>query len=63
MALIKVRYPDKYPYPAVYNWCKENCKGAFYSGSDWQNWVVGENNRMVQFRLESDAVMFAIKWS
>ncbi len=61
--LIKVRYPDKHNRVLVHAWLKENAKGEWYNGKDWDNWEVGEENRMVQFAQESDAVLFALRWS
>lgn len=61
--MIKVRFPDHHSFPAVYHWLRENCQGKFYTGSDWTNWRIGENNRMVEFTDQADAVRFALVWS
>lgn len=62
MKFITVRYPDFHDWHRVYSWCEDNCQGGYYGGSDWGNWAVGEKNRMFQFELESDAVLFALRW-
>jgi len=61
--MITVRYNDDLDFHRVYSWCEENCHGDWYSGMDWNNWVPGEHNRIVQFVDRDDAVLFALRWS
>ena len=63
MKFITVRYPDHHNWHIVYTWCEDNCTDSFYNGDDWDNWVFGERNRMVQFKSELDAVQFALRWA
>lgn len=63
MKFIKVGYSDHHNWHQVYSWCEDNCTGNWYGGSDWDNWVVGEENGMIEFESEKDAVMFALRWS
>lgn len=54
------------------HWCKENIGPGKWSHGEVQNWEGMDNNRWViwsmfgstffQFRQESDAVLFALKW-
>ena len=36
----------------IWTWCEEHCKGEFWVGMGWGS-----------FELESDAVMFLLRWS
>ena len=58
-----VRYIDERNFHEVYSWCVNNCQDSFYPGSDWDNWAIGESNRMVQFENEADAILFTLRWS
>lgn len=62
MALITIRYPDELNYGIVYHWLDMNCEGKFYPGTDWGNWELNKKNHIVQFELESDAVIFSLRW-
>lgn len=62
MKFTTIRYSDEYKFTEIYNWCKQNCKNEFYTGSDWINWVSGKLNRIVQFTDEKDAVLFSLKF-
>ena len=61
---ITVRYPDDLSFHAVSDWCKTNCHGRFYSGTDWDysRWQSGGQNRIYQFESEKDATMFILTW-
>lgn len=61
---ITVRYPDEHDFYVVWDWCKTNCLGKFYSGTDWdyKRWRAGEQNRIYQFESEKDATVFILKW-
>ena len=61
MKLIKVRYETD-NFHTIYSWLDENCRGAFYTGTDWDQWVVSKQNKMVEFEDEQDATLFALKW-
>lgn len=65
MAMIRVRYPDHHRFDIVYDWCKQNCKGRFYSGTDWRTnfWKPMEKNRIVEFEHEQDAILFSLQWT
>ena len=64
MDLIRVRYPDHREWRIVYDWLEENCEqSSFYTGIDWQNWETGKHNRMVEFKNEKDATMFALRFA
>ena len=64
MGMITVRYPDDLSFHAVYDWCKTNCRGKFYSGTDWDysRWQSGAQNRIYQFESEEDATLFVLIW-
>ena len=62
--LIKINYdPRIFYYGDVYCWCSENCLGDFYTGVDWEYSKFGSPARCVEFELESDAVLFALRFS
>jgi len=63
MALIKVRYPDEVDFYVIYPWLEENCQCKWYTGCDWDEWVPGAMNRMVEFENEKDAILFKLKWA
>jgi hypothetical protein len=53
----------------AYNWCKENCKGAFanhvldtFGGKIIEYSVLAEEGCFWAFELEEDAVMFSLRW-
>lgn len=62
--LITVRYPDDLDFYRLWYWCKLNCRGNFYSGTDWnaKSWQSGSQNRIYQFESEKDATMFILTW-
>lgn len=62
MKFIKIRYSDEYGFAEIYDWCKNNCKNNFYSGYDWENWISGQLNRIIEFTNEKDAVLFSLKF-
>jgi signal peptidase I len=41
----------------VYRWCKENTRAPFYTAPSWHG------KRLVQFEDDSDAIMFALRFS
>jgi len=61
--LYRVRYPDNLNYSIVRQWIENNCQGRYYGGKDWYNWQMGEENRIYEFELAQDAVLFALRWS
>lgn len=63
MTLTRIRYPDDHHFHTVYAWCQEYCQGKFYPGQNWDTWIVGGPNRQMEFELEQDAVLFALRWS
>lgn len=65
MYMFKVRYPDHHNFHCVCEWCMQNCKGRFYSGTDWNmaNWIASQENRMFEFEKEQDATWFALRWA
>ena len=52
-----VHYNKVYNDGEVYRWCKENTRAPFYTAPSWHG------KRLVQFEDDSDAVMFALKFS
>ena len=62
MKLIAVRYPDNCDFNEVHRWCRENCCGEFYSGTDWNNWMPRADNRIIEFECEADAIAFTLRW-
>jgi hypothetical protein len=60
--LIKIRYTDSVNWRMVQEWCYDNCTGNFYIGVDWDNWEPDRKNRCIEFELEKDAIMFALRW-
>jgi len=63
ITLHKVKYPDHHRYADIGFWLKSHCRGDYYAGHDWENWDFNGSNRMIEFELESDAVLFALRWS
>jgi hypothetical protein len=63
--VITIRYPDEHDFLIVYKWCQDNCRGKFYSGTDWdiQRWQSDNQNRIYQFDSEEDAALFVLRWS
>ena len=57
----KVKYRAN--YEEVHAWLENNCQSEFYTCTDWNSWMVGEKNSMVEFVSESDAVLFALRWA
>lgn len=62
MKLIAVRYSDNCNFNEVHSWCRENCCGEFYSGTDWIHWTPGGGNRIIEFECEADAIAFVLRW-
>ena len=62
--MIKVRYSEDHDYHLVREWTQNNCRGKYYSGTDWEvtTWQVGSKNRIYQFENEQDAILFALRW-
>lgn len=63
MNFITIRYSDTYNFNEIYNWCRKNCKNEFYTGTDWNNWISGQLNRIVQFVSKKDAILFILKFN
>lgn len=40
-----------------HDWCRENCQGP------WRGAMYSTNETTWLFRLESDAILFALRWS
>ena len=62
---IGVRVPDEVNMNDVRMWCAQNCKNAFYTGTDWNLslWTVNGKNQLVEFVDAKDAALFALRWS
>lgn len=62
--LITVPVREDLDYYEFWRWCNVNCRGRFYTGTDWDLsiWRPGQLNRIVQFELEKDAALFALRW-
>lgn len=61
--MIRIRYSDDHDWGTIYSWLQSNCKDTFYTGVDWSNWISGEQNRIVQFESDQDALLFTLRWS
>jgi hypothetical protein len=63
--LITVPVREELDYYEFWRWCNVNCQGRFYTGTDWDFsvWRPGQQNRIVQFEQEEDAILFTLRWS
>lgn len=63
--LITVPVREELDYYEFWRWCNQHCQGRFYTGTNWDLsvWQPRQQNRIVQFELEIDATMFALKWA
>lgn len=63
--LITVPVKEGLDYYEFWQWCNVNCQGRFYTGTNWDLsvWQPRQQNRIVQFELEIDATMFALRWT
>ena len=67
--LITITVREEANYSEFWRWCNRHCRGRFYTGTNWDLsvWRPGQQNRIfrriVQFELETDATMFALRWS
>lgn len=52
-----VYYNARFTDGEVYRWCRDNTRAPFYTAPSW----IGK--RLVQFEDDSDAIMFALKFS
>jgi len=41
-SFITVRIAEDANWHSMRHWCEENCKGKFYTGTDWYNWQMGQ---------------------
>lgn len=54
--LHKISYARQEDTFSTDNWCKDNCKGAYYHSPRW-------NDTYIEFEDDEDATWFALVWS
>lgn len=59
----RVRYSDILNSSVIREWIDENCSGNYYFGNDWAEWDTNGKNRMVEFELEEDSILFSLRWA